>query len=503
MRTKRCFVRPRKRAAPALLCGRAVRDASIRENGWPGAIRTALRLSGRLRNVSAGHGSALPTLLRFRVARNAFRPAACWERNLKESRLSLHMRFRLVLLLSLALANGPTFASDLALTGAKVYLSPTDPPIEHGSILIHDGHILAVGPISMVKIPHTATVIDCKGLVVTAGFWNSHVHVLTPGLVHVRDSGQKQLDQQLDAMFNRWGFTTVFDLASVLDKTLLLRRRIESGELRGPRILTVGEPIWTIEPVYIRDFLAQNHIYIPNTETPEEAIALVRDHAAKGVDGIKLFTGSLQGGGKVAILPLAVAKAAVEEAHRHSLPVFAHPQNLDGVNVALESGVDVLAHTVPDSPPWTPDFVLRLKRANIALIPTLTLFDFVARKANASDQERETWIAQMLAELRAYSQAGGEILFGTDIGYIDHYDTALEFTLMSQAGMSFQQILASLTTNPARKFRYSDRTGRIAKGMEADLVVLSADPAHDATAFSKVRYTIRNGEVSYGQDKSQ
>src|SRR5712664_2933480 len=53
--------------------------------------------------------------------------------------------------------------------------------------------------------------------------------------------------------FNRWGFTTVFDLSSVLDNTLALRHRIDSKELRGPRILTVGEPIWTVAPVYVRD----------------------------------------------------------------------------------------------------------------------------------------------------------------------------------------------------------------------------------------------------------
>ncbi|HUA85379.1 MAG TPA: amidohydrolase family protein, partial [Bryobacteraceae bacterium] len=81
--------------------------------------------------------------------------------------------------------------------------------------------------------------------------------------------------------------------------------------------------------------------------------------------------------------------------------------------------------------------------------------------------------------------------------YIDHYDTSLEFTLMARAGMNFQQILASLTTNPARKFGYSGRTGRVAKGMEADLAILAADPAQDATAFSKVRYTIRSGKVIY------
>jgi imidazolonepropionase-like amidohydrolase len=410
------------------------------------------------------------------------------------------MRFRLILLLVLSLlavGNRPLRASDLALTGARVYPSPTNLAIENGSILIHDGRIVALGPSQSIKIPRAATVIDCRGLFVTAGFWNSHVHILTPALLHVRDSGAKELNEELDTMFNRWGFTTVFDISSVLDNTIALRRRIESNELRGPHILTVGEPVWTMEPVYVRDFLKEHHIDIPNTVTPEQAIALVRDHAAKGANGIKLFTGSYQGDAKVAVLPLPVAKAAVREAHRHNMPVFAHPQNVDGLNIAIDSGVDILAHTLPQSPPWTSEFVARLKRANLSLIPTLTLFDFEARKGNTTDQEREAWIAKMVAELRAYNQAGGDILFGTDIGYIDNYDTAMEFTLMSQAGMNYQQILASLTTNPARKFHYSDRTGRIAKGMEANLVILSVDPARDITAFSQVRYTVRNGKVVY------
>jgi imidazolonepropionase-like amidohydrolase len=65
--------------------------------------------------------------------------------------------------------------------------------------------------------------------------------------------------------------------------------------------------------------------------------------------------------------------------------------------------------------------------------------------------------------------------------------------------MRFQQILASLTTNPAQRFGYATHSGRIANGMDGDLVVLSRDPAQDATAFSKVRYTIRAGEVIYAE----
>jgi len=408
------------------------------------------------------------------------------------------MRIRLAVLLSvICIVCGVAGAADLALTGAKIYISPTDPPIENGSIVIRDGGILSVGSRSTIKIPRSAKVIDCKGLVVTAGFWNSHVHILPPALLHAKDSDAKDLDQQLETMFNRWGFTTVFDIASVLDNTLALRRRIDSGELHGPQILTVGEPIWTIEPVYVRDFLRENHIQIPNTETPEQAIALVRDHAAKGANGIKLFTGSDQGRGKVALLPVATAKAAVDEAHRHGMPVFAHSTNVDGVHIAIESGVDVLAHTLPQSPPWTPDFTQELKRANLSLIPTLTLYDVEGRRQNIPEQQLTPWIAQMVGQLRAYSDAGGDILFGTDVGYTDHYDTTMEFSLMSQAGMNYKQILASLTTNPARKFGDSGHTGRIAKGMNADLAILSADPAQDATAYSKVRYTIRNGKVMF------
>jgi imidazolonepropionase-like amidohydrolase len=412
------------------------------------------------------------------------------------------MRVRLVVFLLLGLlvlAARPCGASDLAVVGAKVYPSPTEPPIENGTIVVRDGLVLAVGRSPSVKIPNGATVLDCRGLVVTSGFWNSHVHIFTPALLHVHEARAQDLDEQLDAMFNRWGFTTVFDIGSILDNTLELRRRIQSGELRGPAVLTAGEPIWSVEPVYVRDFLRTNHISIQLTGTPAQAIALVRDHAAKGANGIKIFAGSYQGDSKAAVLPLAIAKAAVAEAHRYGLPVFAHPQNLEGVEVSIESGVDILAHTVPQSPPWTPEFVARLKRAKMALIPTLTLFDFEARKGGLSDQNREGWLSQMVAELRAYSEAGGEILFGTDIGYTDHYDTALEFTLMSRAGMNFQQILASLTMSPAGRFPGKVRNGRIMVGMAADLVVLGSDPAANVTAFANVRYTIRSGKVIYSK----
>ena len=67
---------------------------------------------------------------------------------------------------------------------------------------------------------------------------------------------------------------------------------------------------------------------------------------------------------------------------------------------------------------------------------------------------------------------------------------------MLRAGMDYRQILASLTTNPAARFKDAHR-GRIAAGMDADLVVLDGDPATDITAFAKASRVIRAGTEIY------
>jgi imidazolonepropionase-like amidohydrolase len=69
--------------------------------------------------------------------------------------------------------------------------------------------------------------------------------------------------------------------------------------------------------------------------------------------------------------------------------------------------------------------------------------------------------------------------------------------LMSQAGMSFRQILASLTTAPAERFGESEHLGRIATGFQGDLVVLKADPSRDLRALTAVQYTLRAGKIIY------
>jgi imidazolonepropionase-like amidohydrolase len=302
---------------------------------------------------------------------------------------------------------------------------------------------------------------------------------------------------QLEEMLTRWGFTTVFDIASVLDNTTLIRRRIKGGEVKGPRILTVGEPFWTKggTPIYVKDFLQTNHISIPEVESSAQAAERIRQQIHDGADGVKIFAGSVEADG-ILIMPLEVAKAIVREAHLAGKPVFAHPSNEEGIEVAVQSGVDILAHTTPSGGPWSSSLIERLKAGHMALIPTLTLWH-VESPGASPEQFEKGMNTVVLPQLRAYSQAGGQILFGTDVGYIQQFDTSEEFDWMSRAGMSLEQILASLTTSPAQRFGYAAHSGRIATGMDGDLVILSADPAQDITAFSKVRYTIREGKIIY------
>ena len=387
-------------------------------------------------------------------------------------------------------------AADVVLDGAMVYPSPEAPPIADARVVIRNGRIAAVGPRSSTLAPDQARVIDCSGKFVVAGFWNSHVHLIAPGLLRA-DAPAADLNPVLDEMLNRWGFIHVFDLSSSLDNSLLLRNRIVRGELRGPRILTVGDPLWTEPPIYVRELVETGQLDVTVVNSSEAAAQRVAQLAQRGADGVKLFTGSMQAQRAVANMPLAMVSAASREARSRNLPVFAHPQNGAGLEVAIEGGVDVVVHTVPQMSPWTPELVARMKQARIALIPTLALFDFEARKAKLPPAATQAWLDLMIGQLRVFSAEGGEVLFGTDIGYTDAYDTTLEFQLMARAGMTFPQILASFTTAPAARFGSGTDTGRVTTGATADLVVLDEDPARDAAAFSKVHLTLRAGEIVY------
>jgi imidazolonepropionase-like amidohydrolase len=399
---------------------------------------------------------------------------------------------------AIALAGGARGA-DLEIVNALIYPSADAAPIAHGAVLIHDGRIAAVGEPASWKIPRGTLRIDAGGAPVTAGFWNNHVHLLTPPLLRAADRSAAELSNELRRMLTRWGFTTVFDLASQLANTNLIRSRIAAGEVVGPQVLTVGDPFFPDggTPIYVRQFLADNGFPDEEIKNLDDALARERRQLAAGADGIKIFAGAIVGG-DIGVLPMPLdqARAICAVAHAAAKPVFAHPSNMAGLEVSIDSGVDILAHTTPDGGPWSAALAARIKARGMALIPTLTLFDVELTRAGAGEEATRRFLDTAVQQIEAFSKAGGQVLFGTDVGYTDAVDTTEEYRQMGRA-LDWRQILTALTAAPAQRFGYGAHKGRVAKGMDADLVVLDGDPAADVTAYAKVRMTIRGGRVIF------
>ena len=399
------------------------------------------------------------------------------------------LRTALVLsLLGLGVLRGEAAnAQTLVLRGGSVYASPEAAPLSDAVIVISGGVISAVGPSREVRVPQDARVVDCAGKTIVAGFWNSHVHFTQAVWKNAASAPAAPLEDHMQEMLTRWGFTTVWDLGSDPTDSLALRNRVNSGEVRGPNILLAGDIFPKGgHPVYL-----PAEIKLPEAATPDEAGQMARTYMEMGLDGMKLFTGAYMGDRPVINMDPATAKAAVDVAHAQGKPVFAHPQNKTGVETVIAARVDVLAHTVPSEQGYTPEQLAQFKSQGIALIPTLSLFTTVVLDPAVTARI----VAATVNQLRQFSENGGAVLFGTDVGFTKLYDTALEYELMHRA-LSERQILASLSTNPATYFKAAKK-GRVEPGFDADLVVLDGDPVADSRNLAKVAYTIRAGQIIY------
>jgi imidazolonepropionase-like amidohydrolase len=383
-----------------------------------------------------------------------------------------------------------------AIVGARIYPSPTEAPLADGVVVMVDDRISAVGPRAQVRVPAQATVLDGAGLTVTAGFWNAHVHFVEPVFGSAPSRSAADLTAKIQGMLTRWGVVNAVDTGSRLENTLAVRRRIESGEIPGPRIMIASGGFVPVggSPFYVLP------ARLPELPAPAAATALVeRLLENPGVDGVKLFTGSWATPQSIVVMPTEVVRAATEAAHRRGKPVIAHPSNSAGARAALEGGVDVLAHTFPAGTDWDQSLPRRMREANMALVPTLKLWPWELGRNNVPAGAIARTQANAEAQVRAFASAGGQLIFGTDVGYMADYDPTEEYLLLQRAGLSLGAVLAMLTTAPVDRFTKEAGAGRVAPGSPADFVVLEGDPAADIRALARVRYTIRRGQMIYGR----
>jgi imidazolonepropionase-like amidohydrolase len=388
----------------------------------------------------------------------------------------------------------PNSPSDYtALVGATIYVSPTETPIGDGVALIQGEKIVSVGARAQMQFPETAHVLDCFGLTITAGLWNSHVHFFERKWADVAAIPAPELTRQLENMVTKYGFTSVFDTGSVWENTRRLRDRVDSGEVPGPKIRSTGEglvPPGALPTDQVLSMMGVMKLPAPEIANAAQAAAAAKKLLDAGVDGIKIFASAARS----APLPESAFRAAADEAHRAGKPVFVHPNNAADVLTAVRGGVDIVAHTTPHSGPWDETLLTAMKERRVALTPTLTLWKYYLRHDRLSAQEKVT--ETEIGQLRAWLAAGGTVLFGTDLGAVE-YDPTEEYALMSEAGMTFPQILASLTTAPTERFGDANKLGRIAAGLQADLAVFHQDPAINLRALAHVKYTLRAGTIIY------
>lgn len=380
-----------------------------------------------------------------------------------------------------------------ALVGATIHVSPSEAPIRDGVVLVQNEKIVAVGARAQMQFPETAHVLDCFGFTITAGLWNSHVHFFERKWADSATIPAPELTRQLQDMLTRYGFTSVFDIGSSWENTRRLRDRIDSGEVPGPRIRSTGPglvPPGALPSDLVLSLMGLMKFPAPEIADAAQAAAATKKLLDEGVDAIKLFASSPRSPS----LSESTFQAAADEAHRAGKPVFVHPNTGADILTAVRGGVDIIAHTTPHSGPWDETLLTTMKNRRVALTPTLTLWKYYARHDRLSAQEKVT--NTEISQLRAWGAMEGEVLFGTDLGAVE-YDPTEEYVLMSQAGMTFPQILASLTTAPSERFGDKNKLGRLAPGFQADLAVFQQDPAADIRALAQVKYTLRAGKIIY------
>ena len=392
---------------------------------------------------------------------------------------------------------------------------------EDQTILVENGQITQVGPATSITIPQNAQVIDGRGKTLVPGLWDSHMHfgddfsgpfLLSLGITSARDPGN---DNQL---------------------TMARAKRRSEGNLLAP----------TVYPSVLIDGKGPNSAQVGTIVTsPEEAVAVVRKAKADGFTGIKLY-GTYN--------PAWVAPAAAE-AHKLGLHVHGHVPAGMRPSQAIAAGYDEITHiyfvmmeAMPDSvvatsnginrfegvgryaknvdlssPPIS-DAIRTMAEHKIACDPTLVVAEslyvpengdlspayapyigtlppatergfrqggFAVPKDLTRDDYR-TSFAKLSALVAQMHESGITIVAGTDGSGLE---LVRELELYVGAGFTPAESLAAATIVPARVLGADTKTGSIAAGKAADLVLVEGDPSKRIGDLRNTRTVMMGGKL--------
>lgn len=439
---------------------------------------------------------------------------------------------------------GAALAPQLAITGATIIDGTGKAPLHDGMVLIEDGRITAVGPARAVTVPAGARKLDARGKFVIPGLMDAHVHIVFASLEQlIRYEGRYQ-----DLIFGpvqftlRNGVTTLFDTWGPREALVKVRDMINAGQAIGSRIYLAGNAVGWGGP-FSPDFNATDASrvsaeFVKRTNgtweqgtgrallwlPPEQLRPVVREYLRKDIDFLK-YAGTSHNTAHFSYPTFSPRqqKVIVEEGRRAGFSVQAHTLSVETLDMAVDAGVDIVAHGDNTGPVASiPDETIRKlvdRKVAVAIRPFRQKFldDIEAReKANplpASWGEASFFVGLMKNEKinqRKMIKAGVTTLFSTDGVPVSHAQAASDpgmarFALgeahfdalvaLEEDGMDRMEILKSATSNIAKAYKLDARIGTVEAGKIADLLILDRDPLDSAQNYRSIHAVIKDGKV--------
>ena len=392
------------------------------------------------------------------------------------------------------------------------------------------GLIVGVGRASEIEVPSDYKKINLNGCYVLPGLINAHCHlfgsgkptkvmqlsehtlkkllllVQTPlGIALSKKSMKKHALTALNA-----GVTTLRSMGEFLYLDVKLRKKIEEGEIIGPRILCSGKGIHPTGGHGMLGF---------EVDSTAEIRKAVRRNIREEVDGIKILsTGGVMDARMVGEagrpqMTIQEIETACFEAHRGKLLIATHCESTEGMREALLGGVDTIEHGAEIIDELVPLFKNNPKslRGYTAVVPTISagmgLATFPIKVTKITQIKHENAklieIGMIKALQRAYNE-GIRFGVGTDasVPYVPHYEVWKELKyLIKYTGMSPQEAIYFATQNNAEIIGVGNITGSIEIGKFADIQVVPGNPLENIDYLGQVSkvlikgYLIKNPKV--------
>ena len=392
-------------------------------------------------------------------------------------------------------------AQDLVITNARI-IDGTGETIEQGSVSVVDGRIVSVGPEAMNVAG--ATVLDAGGMTLMPGMMDTHWHVLT-----TTDASDEAIDRYIeDTVVDvlegvlDWGMTTIMGAGDHFPNIIEVRRMLADGEIRGPRLLTVGPVLtapgdWTTQTCDGERVCEMKRT--AQLTTPEQARAKVKELAAGRVDALKIIYDDI----RVPDIRLNddVIAAITDEASQHDLVVHAHVSTVDETALRLvDLGVRGFFHPVALHTPENSDGTRILRELQIPVVTTTSGSSREWREATGREWPENAQVSfqRRLRDIEHLWNGGVTLVFGTDAMSSRGSQAGAKFLAEARAlnqVLPNYEVIKTLTRNASIFLGLDDQIGTIESGKIADIVLIDGDPLADISALGNVRVVIQNGRI--------